>query len=57
MTDIDGITQRVNQAIEDRGGALADQIGPDGELSRLKMKNRDQGRELLNLDKEIDDLR
>ena len=36
---------------------MADQIGPDGELSRLKMKNRDQGRELLNLDKEIDDLK
>ena len=36
---------------------MADQIGPDGELSRLKMKHRDQGRELLNLDKEIDDLR
>lgn len=51
---MDDITQRVNQAIEDRGEALDAQIGVDGELSNLKMKKRDQDRELINLDKEID---
>jgi len=36
---------------------LEDQIGRDGELSRLKMKALDQDRELINLDKEVDDLK
>lgn len=54
VADMDDITQRVNQAIEDRAEALDAQIGVDGELSNLKMKKRDQDRELINLDKEID---
>ena len=41
VADMDEITQRVNQAIDDRGAALEDQIGQDGELSTLKMKKQD----------------
>ena len=33
VADMDEITQRVSQAIEDRGQALDEQIGENGELS------------------------
>jgi len=56
VTDIDTITQKINQAIDDRKAALDEQIGTEGELSRLRGQKLAQDRELLGLDKEIANL-
>ena len=56
VSDIESITQKVTQAIDDRRAALDQQIGADGELSRLRGKKLDQDRELVKLDKEIGNL-